>query len=68
MDKLRASVRPLVTYLVVLALGGLVVKSAGMIDTPTARDIIFFFLGVAATIIAFWFGARQNKPPETPTK
>jgi hypothetical protein len=72
MEKLRSSVRPLVTYAVVGALIWIVAKATGLMDAATSKDILFFFLGVASTIIAFWFGNRSNKPadikPPEPTK
>jgi hypothetical protein len=65
MEKLRSTVRPFVTYAVVLTLLIIVFKATGLMDAATSKDILFFFLGVASTIIAFWFGNRSNKGAET---
>jgi len=62
-ETLRALVRPVVTFAVVGTLVWIVLKATGLMDAATSKEVLFFFLGVASTIIAFWFGARQNKPP-----
>ena len=62
-DKIRGLVRPVVTFLVVLALVGilafLVVKFA---DLEMAKDVVKSFLILVTAVTAFWFGQR-TKPP-----
>jgi len=65
-ETIRGLVRPIITYLVILALVGvvvfLVVKFA---DLEMAKDVITSFLILVTAISAFWFGQRTTKPPAT---
>ena len=62
-ETIRGLVRPIVTFLVVLALVGilafLVVKFA---DLEMAKDVVTSFLILVTAISAFWFASR-TKPP-----
>lgn len=62
-EAVKGLVRPIVTYLVILALVGiltfLVVKFA---DQEMAKDVVTSFLILVTAITAFWFGQR-TKPP-----
>ena len=64
---IRGLVRPVTTFLVILALVGilvfLVVKFA---DLEMTKDVVTSFLILVTAITAFWFGQRQ-KPPTPPT-
>jgi len=66
-ETIRGLVRPITTFLVVLALVGilafLVVKFA---DLEMAKDVVTSFLILVTAVTAFWFGQRQ-KPPTPPT-
>jgi len=66
-ETIRGLVRPVVTFLVILALVAvlvfLVVKFA---DLEMAKDVVTSFLILVTAITAFWFGQRQ-KPPTPPT-
>lgn len=63
-ETIRGLVRPITTFLVVLALVGilvfLVVKFA---DLEMAKDVVTSFLILVTAITAFWFGQRTTKPP-----
>ena len=63
-ETIRGLVRPVVTFLVILALVGvliyLVVKFA---DLDMAKDVVTSFLILVTAISAFWFGTRTTKPP-----
>ena len=65
-ETIRGLVRPIVTFLVILALVGilvfLVVKFA---DLEMAKDVVSSFLILVTAITAFWFGQRAN-PPKPP--
>ena len=62
-ETIRGLVRPIITFLVILALVGilvfLVVKFA---DLEMAKDVVTSFLILVTAVTAFWFGQRQ-KPP-----
>ena len=62
-ETIRGLVRPITTFLVILALVGilifLVVKFA---DQEMAKDVVTSFLILVTAITAFWFGQR-TKPP-----
>jgi len=62
-ETIRGLVRPVVTFLVILALVAvlvfLVVKFA---DLEMAKDVVTSFLILVTAITAFWFGQR-TKPP-----
>ena len=66
-ETIRGLVRPITTFLVILALVGilvfLVVKFA---DLEMAKDVVTSFLILVTAITAFWFGQRL-KPPTPPT-
>ena len=61
---IRGLVRPIITFLVILALVGilvfLVVKFA---DLEMAKDVVTSFLILVTAVTAFWFGQRTAKPP-----
>ena len=63
-ETIRGLVRPVVTFLVILALVGilafLVVKFA---DLEMAKDVVTSFLILVTAVTAFWFGQRTTKPP-----
>ena len=62
-ETIRGLVRPVVTFLVVLALVGILVFLVVMFaDLDMARDVVTSFLILVTAITAFWFGQRQ-KPP-----
>lgn len=62
-DFIRALVRPVVTFVVILALVVvmiiLVLKFA---DLDMARQVITGFMTLVATLTAFWFGSRKQNP------
>lgn len=64
-ETIRGLVRPIVTFLVILALVGilafLVVKFA---DLEMAKDVVSSFLILVTAITAFWFGHRTTTPPK----
>lgn len=66
-DAIKCLVRPIITYLVMLALVVvvvfLVVKFA---DLEMAKNVITSFLILVTAISAFWFGQR-SRPPTPPT-
>jgi len=66
-ETIRGLVRPIITFLVVLALiavlGFLVLKFA---DLDMAKNVVASFLILVTAITAFWFGQRV-KPPTPPT-
>ena len=63
-ETIRGLVRPIVTFLVVLALVAvlvfLVIRFA---DLEMAKDVVTSFLILVTAISAFWFGTRTTKPP-----
>lgn len=65
-DAIKCLVRPIVTYLVILALVGilafLVVKFA---DLDMAKDVVTSFLILVTAISSFWFASRA-RPPTPP--
>lgn len=66
-DAIKCLVRPIVTYLVILALIAvlvfLVVKFA---DADMAKTVVTSFLVLVASITGFWFASRA-RPPTPPT-
>jgi len=66
-ETIRGLVRPITTFLVVLALVGilafLVVKFA---DLDMAKDVVTSFLILVTAITSFWFGQRRPNPPAPP--
>jgi hypothetical protein len=58
---IRGLVRPIVTFLVILALAVivvyLVVKFA---DLEMAKDVLSAFLVLVASITGYWFGSRKS--------
>jgi len=66
-DTIRGLVRPIITFLVILALVVvlvfLVVKFA---DLEMAKNVVASFLILVTAITAFWFGQRTT-PPTPPT-
>ena len=67
-ETIRGLVRPITTFLVVLALVGilgfLVVKFA---DAEMAKNVVTSFLILVTAISSFWFGQRA-KPPAPPAQ
>lgn len=63
-ETIRGLVRPVVTFLVVLALVGilafLVIKFA---DLEMAKDVVMSFLILVTAVTSFWFGQRQKPGP-----
>ena len=72
MEKLRSSVRPIVTFAFVGALILIVVRLTWNLKVPSLpteplpgevyAGIIASFLTAVAIIIGFWFGARGQSP------
>jgi len=66
-NAIKCLVRPVVTYLVILALVGivvfLVVKFA---DAEMAKTVVVAFLTLVTAVTAFWFGQRTPPAPPTP--
>jgi len=64
-DTIRGLVRPICTFLVMLALVGilvfLVVKFG---SAEMAKDIVAAFLILVAAISGFWFGSRAQTTPQ----
>ena len=62
-DTIRGLVRPITTFLVILALVVvlvfLVIKFA---DLEMAKDVVTSFLILVTAITAFWFGQRPKSP------
>ncbi|MFA5429827.1 MAG: hypothetical protein WC329_01555 [Candidatus Omnitrophota bacterium] len=57
----RGLVRPVITFLVILALVVvLVVLAFRYADAVMAKDIVIAFLTLVASITGFWFGSRKN--------
>ncbi len=60
-ENIRGLVRPIVTFLVILALVVvvcyLVFKFA---DLVMAKDVIIGFMTLVASIVGFWFGSRKT--------
>ena len=67
-NAIKCLVRPVITYLVMLALVVvvifLVVKFA---DLEMAKNVVTSFLILVTAISAFWFGQR-TRPPTPPTQ
>ena len=67
MEKLRSSVRPIVTFAVVGTLILIVLRLTWNLKPPSLpgevyAGIIGSFLMAVAIIIGFWFGARGQSP------
>jgi len=61
-DLLRASVRPVVTFIIVIFIALLTYKLVGKFGTEQMALMGFgSVLGTGATIIGFWFGGRKSK-------
>ncbi|GAH74087.1 unnamed protein product, partial [marine sediment metagenome] len=58
-------VRPVVTFLVMLALVGILVYLVVIFGSEEmAKDIVAAFLILVAAISGFWFGSRAPTPPK----
>jgi uncharacterized membrane protein YfcA len=65
MEKLRSSVRPVLTYLFCTVFVGLAIYSFIKYgNTETATTILMGFTGAAGIIIGMYFQSRNNKPTE----
>ena len=63
LELLRASVRPVVTYIVVGCIMALGIKLAlRFADADMAKTIVVMILGAGTMIIGVWFGGRQTVP------
>ena len=66
MDNLRKSVRPIVTYIMAVALASaflfLIWKFS---NQDIANKLIDSFISIVTALIAFWFGSRQNQSPKS---
>jgi hypothetical protein len=67
-EAIKCLVRPVVTYLVILALVGVLVFLVVKFGTlEMAKDVVNSFLILVTAITAFWFGQRTANPPKPPT-
>ena len=62
-ETIRGLVRPIITFLVVLVLAGVLVFLVVKFGTlEMAKDVVSSFLILVTAITAFWFGQRANPP------
>ena len=64
-DTIRGLVRPICTFLVMLALVGILVFLVVRFGSAEmAKDIVAAFLILVAVISGFWFGSRAQTTPQ----
>ena len=66
-EAIKCLVRPIITYLIVLALVIVVVFCVvKFADMEMAKVIVHSFLILVTAITSFWFGQRHPSPPTSP--
>ena len=62
-EKLRSSVRPVITYIFVIGIMVLGIKLAlRFADADLAKTIVVMILGSGSALVGVWVGGRQTKP------
>lgn len=63
MDKLRSSVRPIITFIIIIVLAiAALIACFKFMDAAMANKIMDAVIPMAGMLAAFWFGSRTSNP------